>query len=215
MFKVFVLNLLLSIFSLSWLFSANYVPKDYSYLLQKSRLESSLLSMHFDLYKGYVNNTNLLLSQLEELAKQQKFKDYAFTALKRRLSWEFDGMRLHEYYFDNLGGDGKINLSSTIYKKIVQSFNSLEEWKKDFIATGLTRGIGWVILYEDSASKRLFNVWINEHDVGHLAGGMPLIVMDVFEHAYLTQFGLNRAAYIDTFFQELNWPVVEERLELK
>jgi Fe-Mn family superoxide dismutase len=92
-------------------------------------------------------------------------------------------------------------------------FGSFEAWEKDFRAVGAMRGIGWVILYQDVAGSRLFNQWINEHDTGHPAGCNPILVMDVFEHAFMLDYGLKRAAYTDAFFKNINWPAVEARLK--
>ncbi len=199
--------LLCGVCFISLLSAAQYQPKDYSNLLGMNGFGDDLLKMHFQLYQGYVKNTNLLLDTLKEMDTST----YAFTALKRRLGWEMDGMRLHELYFENLGGKGVLDSKFSLYQKIVAEFGSYDAWKKDFIAVGLTRGIGWVIMYQDPQSGKLINMWINEHDVGHLAGGKPLLVMDVFEHAYITQYGLAKQQYIDAFFQNINWDVVTKR----
>jgi superoxide dismutase, Fe-Mn family len=188
-----------------------YAAKDYSYLLDMPGWSKSLLLMHFKLYQGYVNNTNLLMQQIQGLSKEGQTRSYEFGALKRRLDWEFDGMRLHELYFGNLGGKGAIRLDDSLSKQLEKNFGSVETWKQDFISTGLIRGIGWAILYRDRNSGNLFNVWINEHDVGHFVEADPLLVMDVFEHAYITQFGLEKEKYIELFFQSVNWPVVNQR----
>jgi Fe-Mn family superoxide dismutase len=120
-------------------------------------------------------------------------------------------MRLHEYYFENIVKDGKaIDKNSNLYIKIVSEFGSYENWEKDFKATGAMRGIGWVILYYDPLEGRLFNTWINEHDVGHLCGAMPIIIMDVFEHAYMIEYGLKKADYIEAFFKAIDWTVDPE-----
>ena len=168
--------------------------------------------MHFSLYQGYVKNTNLLLDQLRQLAAQNQTGGPAYAELKRRLGWEFDGMRLHELYFANLGGKEPLAKDSKLMQRLKANFGSYDNWAADFKATGAMRGIGWVVLYEDPTSGRLMNIWINEHDVGHPAGGKPLLVMDVFEHAYLTDYGLKRGDYIQAFFQNINWPAVEARL---
>jgi superoxide dismutase, Fe-Mn family len=191
--------------------SVEYLPKDYAYLYGMSGFSDSLLKMHFQLYLGYVKNTNLLLARLKELEMQDKDLTYDYGALKRRLGWEWDGMRLHELYFENLGGDELLDKSDPLFQRIVKDFGSYEAWKKSFIATGLMRGIGWVILYRDPQTGRLYNTWINEHDVGHLAGGDPLLVMDVFEHAYITQYGLDRGKYITAFFDNIDWENVSKR----
>lgn len=191
--------------------SSEYIAKDYSYLYGMPGFSDSLLKMHFQLYQGYVKNTNLLLARFKEMEMQGKEQSYDYGALKRRLGWEWDGMRLHEFYFENLGGKEPLEKSEALFQKIVKDFGSYEAWKKSFIATGLIRGIGWVILYRDPKTGRLFNTWINEHDVGHLSGGDPLLVMDVFEHAYITQYGLDRGKYIAAFFENIHWAKVASR----
>jgi Fe-Mn family superoxide dismutase len=191
--------------------SLEYVAKDYSYLFGMPGFSDALLKMHFQLYQGYVKNTNLLLARMRELELQDKDLSYDYGALKRRFAWEYDGMRLHELYFENLGGEEPLDKASDLYQKISKDFGSFEAWKKNFAATGMIRGIGWVVLYRDPQSGRLFNTWINEHDLGHLAGGEPLVVMDVFEHAYITQYGLDRSKYIGYFLDNLNWDKVEKR----
>lgn len=188
-----------------------YIAKDYSYLFGMPGFSDQLLKMHFQLYQGYVKNTNLLLGRCRELESQNRNLTYEYGALKRRLGWEWNGMRLHELYFDNLGGKDPMDKSSPLFQKIVKDFGSYENWKKSFIASGMIRGIGWVILYQDFQTGRLFNVWINEHNEGHLSGGHPLLVMDIFEHAYITQYGLDREKYIDAFFNNINWEQVSKR----
>ncbi len=191
--------------------SFEYVAKDYTYLFGMQGFNDALLKMHFQLYQGYVKNTNLLLGRMKELEQQDKDLSYDYGALKRRLAWEFDGMRLHELYFENLGGEGLLDKSSELFQRISKDFGSFEAWKKNFSAIGMMRGIGWTILYRDSQSGRLFNIWINEHDLGHLAGGEPILVMDVFEHAYITQYGLDRGKYIGVFFDNVKWERADKR----
>ncbi|MDI6852410.1 MAG: Fe-Mn family superoxide dismutase [Deltaproteobacteria bacterium] len=171
-----------------------------------------LLDMHFSLYQGYVKNTNLLLEQLGQLAGQGQAGTPAFAELKRRFGWEWNGMRLHELYFGNLGGKEPLKKESKLMKQIESSFGSYDKWLTEFKATGNMRGIGWVVLYEDVKTGRLMNVWINEHDLGHLSGGNPLLIMDVFEHAYIPDYGLKRGDYIEAFFANVDWAAVESRL---
>jgi Fe-Mn family superoxide dismutase len=122
-------------------------------------------------------------------------------------------MRLHEYYFENLGGGGGIDKSGRLTKKVVEDFGSYEDWQRDFKGTGTMRGIGWAILYQDNVTGKLLNQWINEHETGHLAGGIPILVLDVFEHAFMIDYGLKRADYIEAFFKNINWGVVENRFK--
>lgn len=191
--------------------SQSYKAKDYSSLLGMQGFSDKALNAHFKLYQGYVTNTNLLLDILGKLTAAGKNRSPEYAEIKRRLGWEFDGMRLHEYYFENLGGKGNPDSQSPLYAKIISDFGSFDNWKADFIATGAMRGIGWAVLYLDPQSGRLVNTWINEHDVGHLAGGSPILIMDVFEHAYLIDYLLDRAAYIDAFFKNINWETVNQR----
>jgi len=185
-----------------------YEAKNFESLLGTKGLGDQLLKNHFTLYQGYVTNTNKVADVLSAMAKDGKTSTPEYAELKRRFGWEFNGMRLHELYFGNMIKDGKaLDKKTNLYKKIVSEFGSYENWEKDFKATGAMRGIGWVILYYDNDKGRLFNTWINEHDVGHLCGGMPLIVMDVFEHAYMIEYGLKKADYIEAFFKAIDWTV--------
>jgi len=191
--------------------AVEYQAKDFSHLLGMPGFSDDLLKMHFTLYGGYVKNTNLLIQLIRDYAVEKKTIDYPYQALKRRFGWEFDGMRLHELYFGNLGGKKPLAPSTSLYQLIVRDFGSYDNWKADFIATGLMRGIGWAILYFDPKADRLFNTWINEHDLGHLAGGDLILVMDVWEHAYMPKYGLDRAKYIEVFFDNINWDEVTTR----
>lgn len=185
-----------------------YRAKDYSYLIGIDGFSETLLKNHFTLYQGYVTNTNKLRELLSGKAKDPANAEYA--ELKRRFGFEFNGMRLHEYYFENLVCPTE--RTEAVVKKLADACGSYEAWEEDFKATGKLRGIGWVILYRDNANGWLFNQWINEHETGHLAGCQPILVMDVFEHAFMTDYGLKRADYIESFFKNINWEVVEKRL---
>jgi len=185
--------------------------KDFSGLLGMEGFSDTLLGDHFKLYQGYVKNTNALLETLKTLLAEGKDRTAEYAELKRRLGWEFDGMLLHELYFENLGGKEPLDMNGALGRKITDDFGSFDSWKKDFLSTGAMRGIGWVVLYEEPRTRKLVNAWINEHDVGHIAGAKPLLVMDVFEHAYMTDYRLDRAKYIDAFFKNVNWKTVAER----
>lgn len=190
---------------------APYEAKDYSNLLGIPGFSDDALKTHFTLYQGYVKNSNLLIKILDEYRAQGKERSPQFGAIQRRLGWEMDGMRLHEMYFGNMGGSGKPNQDSALYKEIVSQFGSYDAWKKDFISTGMMRGIGWSVLYRDPTDGRLINMWINEHDTGHLADGDLILPMDVWEHAYMIDYGIDREAYIDAFFENIDWSVSEKR----
>jgi Fe-Mn family superoxide dismutase len=122
-------------------------------------------------------------------------------------------MLLHELYFENIASNKALDLDSALFSRIVADFGSFENWSADFAATGRIRGIGWVVMYVEPKEGRVVNAWIEEHNLGHLCGATPLLVMDVFEHAYITQFGLDRAQYIDVVMKNINWDVVAKRYE--
>ena len=190
-----------------------YTVKDFSSLIGMEGFSETLLQNHFTLYQGYVTNTNKLMSLLGAMLKEDKTGTPEYAELKRRLGFEFNGMRLHEYYFGNMGGTVVLDQAGRLVTKMADDFGSYASWEKDFRATGAMRGIGWVILYQDNMTGLLFNQWINEHEVGHPAGCIPVQVMDVFEHAFITDYGLKRADYIGAFFKNINWLVVEGRLK--
>lgn len=170
-----------------------YEIKKFEHLLGIAGFSDVMLKNHFTLYEGYVKNTNTSTD-------------------RRRFAWEYNGMKLHELYFENIIKDFKeINQESNLYKNIVTTFGSYENWLADFKALGLTRGIGWSALVKDKATGALMNIWIGEHDLGHLANEEILLVMDVWEHAYITDYGIKRADYIENFLKVINWEVVEKR----
>jgi Fe-Mn family superoxide dismutase len=190
-----------------------YTAKDYTKLIGMEGFSQNLLNNHFTLYQGYVTNTNKLTDILAAMLKDGKTTAPEYAELKRRFGFEFNGMRLHEYYFENLGGKAPLDKSGATAKKLAGTYGSYEAWEQDFKATGAMRGIGWAVLYQDNVTGGLFNQWVNEHESGHLAGCRPLLIMDVFEHAYMVDYGLKRADYIGAFFKNINWKAVEERLK--
>ncbi len=191
-----------------------YEAMNFEKLLGTDGLSDQLLANHFTLYNGYVANTNKLIDEGAELEKQGKAATPQYAEMKRRFGWEFNGMRLHELYFENMvkGGcaPGK---GSKLYAAIAEAFGSFESWEANFKAVGAMRGIGWVILYYDARGRRLYNTWINEHDGGHLGGAVPLLVMDVFEHAFISDYGLKRPDYIGAFMKAVDWAEVQRRFE--
>jgi superoxide dismutase, Fe-Mn family len=185
-----------------------YEEKDFTAILGTTGFSDKLLQAHFKLYSGYVANTNKAL----DLLKSLEVGTPQWSEVKRRFGWEFNGMRLHELYFGNLNKQ-KTTLpdDAPLMKTITDSFGSGKNCHDNFVAAGKMRGIGWVVMCYDPVIKKLFNVWINEHDVGHLAGAIPILVMDVFEHAFVTDYGMDRASYINAFVEAIDWDVVQKR----
>jgi Fe-Mn family superoxide dismutase len=174
--------------------------------------------MHFKLYEGYVKETNNLSERIFEFLRDGKVDQDEmplYSELKRRLGFEFNGMVLHEYYFGNLtkGGGAEPAPSSSFHKAAEASFGSYDVWKADFVGVGKMRGVGWAICYEQPESGRLSNHWISLHQIGEVAGYNPVLVMDVWEHAFLLDFApAERPKYIEAFFSNIDWNAVEGRL---
>lgn len=192
----------------------DYVSKNYEHLKGINGLSDKLLETHFTLYNGYVTNTNKLSALISSMLKEGKASTPEFAEIKRRFGWEFNGMRLHELYFDQMSKSPSLsNEKSALYKKIVEDFGSFDAFLNEFKSVGAMRGIGWVIMYYDLYHKRLFVTWVNEHDVGHLSSCAPILIMDVFEHAFIMDYGIKKADYISTFFNVLNYKEIESRFD--
>ncbi len=187
----------------------------FDHLLEMEGFSDELLKNHFTLYEGYVANTQKVAKAITEMLDQDKAGSPEFAELTRRLGWEFNGMRLHELYFENMMKGGSVlEMDGELGKKMVSEFGSIERWEKHFRAIGAMRGIGWVVLYQDNATGSLYNMWVNEHNEGHIVGATPLLVMDVFEHAYMIQYGLKKVDYIEAFMKNICWHVAGARFRL-
>jgi Fe-Mn family superoxide dismutase len=188
-----------------------YTKKDFSSLIGTPGFSDELLNNHFTLYEGYVNNTNKLV----EILDTKEFSTPEYAEIQRRFGWEWNGMRLHELYFENLQKEKTSEPEGLLKEKLEKIYGSIEKWQQGFENLGTMRGIGWVVLCWDEEQDELFSIWVNEHDVGILAGTKILLVMDVFEHAFMIDYGLKRIDYIKNFFAHINWGVVTERLRLQ
>ncbi len=191
-----------------------YVPKKWD-LSGLHGISDNTLQMHFGLYEGYVKNTNLLNERLAELraAGKNVGADPAFAELVRRLGFEYNGMRLHEYYFDNMTKAPSDIGSGKLADALGAAYGGFEAWKKDFVAVGGMRGVGWAIAYRDLTNGQITNHWIGDHENGNLAGFAPIVVMDVWEHAFLLDYKPSeRGKYIESFFANIDWKACEARL---
>ena len=182
-------------------------------------ISDQTLEMHFKLYEGYVKETNNLNEKIAEFLEDGKVDQDEmplYSELKRRLGFEFNGMVLHEYYFDNLkkGGGADPARNSGFLKAAESSFGTYEVWKADFVGVGKMRGVGWAMCYEHPDTGRLSNHWISLHQIGEVAGFNPILVMDVWEHAFLLDYKpADRPKYIEAFFSNIDWAAVERRLK--
>jgi superoxide dismutase, Fe-Mn family len=192
-----------------------YKELDFKHLKGLNGISDQTLELHFGLYSGYVKNTNILNEKVIELTEAGKSGTPEYSELKRRYGFEYNGMRLHEYYFGNMksGGGGSLKESTKLGRLISQVYGDLDVWRNDFCKVGAMRGVGWAILFQDPHSKTLSNHWITLHEEGNIAGFVPLLVMDVWEHAWLLDYKpADRPKYIEAFLSNVDWSAVEGRM---
>jgi superoxide dismutase, Fe-Mn family len=185
-----------------------YKAMDFSKLIGMDGFSDTLLNNHFTLYQGYVKNVNTLMEKLKtaEAGKPE------FNEMTRRFGWEFNGMRLHELYFGNMSKDKhEPDAGSPLLKKMIGDFGSGETCKDNFVNIASLRGIGWAVTYYDQTADQIFNIWVDDHATNHLAGCIPLIVMDMWEHAFMIDYGLKKGDYINAFLKNIDWEVAEKR----
>jgi len=191
-----------------------YPVQDFKHLLGLNGISDKTLEVHFKLYAGYVKNTNDLNEKIIELTEAGKSGSLEYAELKRRYGFEYNGMRLHEYYFGNMKkGGSELKESSALGKLITETYSSIAVWKNDFFKVGAMRGVGWAIMFQDPFTKTLSNHWITLHEEGNIAGFQPILVMDVWEHAFLLDYmPADRPKYIEAFYSNIDWEKVEARL---
>ena len=196
-----------------------YKPKQFD-LSGLNGISDQTLEMHFKLYEGYVTNTNTLTQKITEFLRDGKVDQEempAYSELTRRMGFEYNGMVLHEYYFGNMkkGSTTTDPEQKSEFRRLAeQSFGSYDVWKADFVSVGKMRGVGWAICYQDPIHETLSNHWITLHEVGNVAGFVPVLVMDVWEHAFLLDYKpAERPKYIEAFFSNIDWAAAEGRLK--
>jgi Fe-Mn family superoxide dismutase len=190
-----------------------YAPKDYSALRGLQGITDEQVEVHLQLYQGYVKRTNELLDDLRALREAGTF-DHTYQELRRRLGFEWDGMRLHELYFDNLKKDAAPLADDAPFAvAVAATWGSVAAWKAELLGTAKLPGIGWALCTKDPVTGALGNGWVDDHEKGHLAGTSPLLVLDVWEHAFSVYLKpTERAKYLDDFFANVDWSAVAQRL---
>ncbi|MFA6956907.1 MAG: superoxide dismutase [Thermoanaerobaculia bacterium] len=191
-----------------------YSPKTFD-LSGLQGISDQTLEVHFKLYAGYVTNTNVLNEQLAEMLKAgiTPEKMPVYSELKRRLGFEYNGMVLHEYYFGNMKKNGGGEAGAGSFRAAAEkSFGSFDLWKTDFVAVGKMRGVGWAICFQDPSNGNLSNHWISDHEYGNVAGYHPVLVMDVWEHAFILDYKpADRPKYIESFLANIDWAAADAR----
>lgn len=170
---------------------------------------------HLKLYAGYVTNTNNILEKIQKLRDEDADGNaYVIGELRRRLGFEFDGMRNHEYYFASLEGGAQELPDGDLKEKLTEQFGSFDAWHVEFTQMAKTRGVGWAVLYYDPKANQLINAWIDEQQLGHLTGLAPVLMLDMWEHSFVGDYWPSgKGQYIDDFFANLNWSVIEENFK--
>jgi Fe-Mn family superoxide dismutase len=175
-------------------------------------LSEKQVTAHLGLYAGYVKHVNLIREKIAELESDKEKNAYLIAELRRRFAFEFDGMRLHEYYFESLEGTPTPLSDGNLKNALAEKYGSYEDFLAHFKAVGMSRGIGWTVLYWDEKGKTPHVTWVSDHEVGVLAGLKVLVAMDMWEHAFMVDYlPAEKGNYIDAFLKNLNWSVIEKR----
>jgi Fe-Mn family superoxide dismutase len=185
-----------------------YAPfplRGFSELRGLTKIPDPLMEAHQALYEGYVKNANLLRRRL----KDAELGSPEWCEMKRRMGFEIGGLRLHELYFENLTPGGS-SPPPGLEDALAATWGSMKSWQDEFEAVVQMRGVGWAILYQDPVGGRFSNHWIGLHDDGHPPGFTPLLVVDVWEHAYT---GMTRTEYFAAVLANLDWERVKSRWE--
>ncbi|MCK9497536.1 MAG: Fe-Mn family superoxide dismutase [Candidatus Colwellbacteria bacterium] len=188
-----------------------FVPNELAITRDLDGISLKAIEEHFKLYEGYVKKTNEIREKIASADKESANTTYSeIGELKRQESFAIDGMKLHAIYFGILGGNGEP--VGKVADMIIRDFGSIESWKEDMTAAGLSAR-GWVITSYDLDEKVLKNYSADAHNVGIIAGTVPIIPLDVYEHAYYMDYGTNRKGYIEAFFRNLDWEKINELAE--
>jgi len=192
-----------------------YTPKTFNLPVLQG-LSEKQIKVHIALYEGYVKHVNLIMEKLGAVREGTLELDpYIAAELRRRFAFEFDGMRMHELYFAQLEAGGrKREAGSALFETASAKYGSSENFVKHIREVARSRGIGWVVVYADPQAKTIHTVFVGDHEVGQLAGLPILLALDLWEHAYMVDYvPAEKNNYIDAFFANLNWSVVEKRFD--
>lgn len=178
-------------------------------------ISEKAITEHLKLYAGYVKNANTIIDKIGEYMTDSENHTYALGEIQRRFSFEFCGIRNHEYYFRSLEGGAKgLPEGSALKAQIEKQAPSFDLWLAGFKALALTRGIGWATLVWDPASEQLTHAWVDEQHLGQLIDTRPVLMLDMWEHSFLFDYvPAEKKKYVEVFFENLNWEVIEENFK--
>ena len=177
-------------------------------------LSKEQITLHLSLYEGYVKHTNLIMEKIAVLKETDAVgNSYLINELRRRFGFEFDGMRMHEYYFEQFEGGGSApDGDAALQDAAKEKYKDWEGFIAHIKEVAGTRGIGWVVVSYDSKGRTLHTAWVDDHQLGQLAGLSVILALDLWEHAYMVDYApKDKNLYVDAFFENLNWGVIENR----
>ncbi|MBA3788987.1 superoxide dismutase [Patescibacteria group bacterium] len=177
-------------------------------------LSKKQLDVHIALYEGYVKHANLIMEKIDRLhADDAEGNAYLVAELRRRFGFEFDGMRMHEYYFEQFENGAQVPKNeSPLLDVVLDKYESWENFIAQIKEVCGTRGIGWTVVYYDPAGRTLHTAWVNDHEIGQLAGLPIILAVDMWEHAYMVDYvPADKKTYVEAFLENVNWEVVEKR----
>ena len=194
-----------------------YTPKTFT-LPALEGLSEKQIKVHLALYEGYVKNVNLIMETLKGYAaygdKASEGDKLAIAELRRRFAFEFDGMRMHEYYFEQFEAEKGGSPESGLAKAAAEKYGSGENFMAHIKEVAGTRGIGWVVVYADPAHKTIHTTFVADHELGQLAGLPIILALDLWEHAYMVDYvPAEKKNYVDAFLANVNWAVPEKRFD--
>ncbi len=194
----------------------SYTPRQFN-IPDINGISKKTIEEHLKLYAGYVKHTNLILEKIPEYRgyeKEDAFAPYVVSELYRRFSFEFNGMRNHEYYFEQLEGGQKTLMNHPLNEQMIKDFGSVENWLNEFKSLCMTRGIGWAVLWYDKVNDKLINSWVDEQHLGHLNGLAFIYGIDMWEHSYLIDYiPADKKQYVESYLMATNQEVAGARFD--
>jgi Fe-Mn family superoxide dismutase len=188
---------------------AAYIERTFS-IPELKGISKKSIDEHLKLYSGYVKHSNLIQDKIAEYSASIDQHGYALGEIQRRFGFEFNGMRNHEYYFASLEGGATALSADSEFKKAVEAqWGSFDTWLARIKSIAMTRGIGWAITYFDAVTGQLVNTWVDEQHLGQLNGLSYVVGIDMWEHAYFLDVVTDKKKYVEAYFENINWSVVE------
>jgi superoxide dismutase, Fe-Mn family len=191
-----------------------YTPRTFNLPILDGISEKQV-KVHLGLYEGYVKHVNLIAEKLGAVrAGTLELDPYIVAELRRRFAFEFDGMRMHEYFFEQFEGEKGGSPESALAKCVTEKYGSGEKFIEHIKEVAGTRGIGWVVVYYDKVADTVHTTFVADHEVGQLSGLPIILALDMWEHAFMVDYvPAEKKNYVEAFLKNVNWSVIEKRFE--